>query len=317
MSSRFIWQLRQALRGDKQLHGLYMRLKRRFTAQLVGMTSKTEQDFCTRYGRDGYTGSGEVVDLGCWLGSTTISLARGLKDNRAFLDPPRKIHAFDLFVWYEWMNESLAGTDLLGRYSEGDSFLEEFEERVSEYAAFIDVHEGDLAKIGWIDKPIEFLLVDAMKNWELANAIVHDFYSHLIPGKGLLMHQDFAFFLVPWIHVIKWKFRDHFEIFADVPHSATLVFQMIEPIPSSMLGDRFSYASFSRQDLDAAYEYFLPLVSEEKRPKVAAAKVMWFLERDLISEAVEEFDSLIQGGVPVKNEMLAVKKMLDTRTLMG
>jgi hypothetical protein len=291
-----------------------MRLKRRLTSQLVGMTSKSEQDFCSRYGRELYTGVGEVVDLGCWLGSTTISLARGLRDNSAFIDKHRKVHAYDLFVWFDWMDESLAGTDLVGRFAEGDSFLKEFERRVSDHLELIEIHAGDLTVIRWQEKPIEFLLVDAMKNWDLANAILRDFYPYLIPGKSMVMHQDFAFSPVPWIHVLQWKLREYFEVCQDVPASPSLVFKFTRAIPAELLTAGYSYDSFSRQNVDETYEYFLDRVSPAKKPNVAAAKVTWFLEQDKVAEAAAAFDDLLRQGVSLSEDMLTVKDLVESRT---
>ncbi len=313
MSSLIPQKLRQALRRNSIMHGAYMRLKRRFTSQLVGMTSKAEQDFCTRYGREIYSGEGDVVDLGCWLGSTTITLARGLSENNAFVRAGRTVHAYDLFVWSDWMNESLAGTGISGRFAEGESFLAEFERRSARYSEHIEPHAGDLTKIRWNGGPIEFLLVDAMKNWDLTNAIIHDFYPYLIPGKSLVMHQDFAFWLVPWIHVLQWRLRDHFEIYDDIQGSTSLVFKLTSPIPVELLTEKYSYKRFSRQDLNSAYEYFLDRVSPAKRPNVAAAKVLWFLDQNDVSEAGKVLNDLIQQGIPLTDEMLAAREMLESR----
>jgi hypothetical protein len=306
-------KLRQKLRSNTFLHGAYMRLKRRLNSQLVGMTSKSEQEFCTRYGREIYTGAGEVVDLGCWLGSTTISLVRGLKENRAFLESSRKVYAYDLFVWFDWMNESLAGTDLIGQFAEGDSFLGEFEARISDHSEFIEVRAGDLTAIGWEQKPIEFLLVDAMKNWELANAIIRDFYPCLVPGKSFVMHQDFAHWHVPWIHVIHWKLRDYFELFEDVPKSQSVVFKLVRPIPAEFFAGEYSYQSFSERDVEETFEYFLDRILPEKKPNIAADKVMWFLHQDKVSEAAKVYDELLRQGIPFSDFMVTVKELIESR----
>lgn len=286
-----------------------MRLKRGLTSQLVGMTSKTEQDFCTRYGRDLYSGNGEVVDLGCWLGSTTIPLVRGLRENGAFVESGRKVYAYDLFLWFDWMNESVVGTDLVGKFAEGDSFLGEFEKRTAVYAEHVETRAGDLAKIGWSGEPIEFLLVDAMKNWELANAIIRDFYPPLVPG-SLVLHQDFAHWLVPWIHLIQWKFRDHFELFEDIPKSQSVVFKLIRPVP--VVGE-LGFEDFSGQDVDEAFEYCLGIVTPEKRPNVAAAKVMWFAHQDRLSDAARVHAELLSQGIPLADDLITAGELVEAR----
>jgi len=187
-----IQNLRKKLREISFLHNAYMRAKRIFISELLGMTSGTEQAYIANYGENLYAGHGEVVDLGSWLGSTTIPLTAGLLKNPKFRDSGRKVFAYDLFIWFDWMRPSVAGTDLAERYREGDNFVDEFKRRIAPLADSIEVREGDLKSIGWSGEPIEFLLVDAMKGWDLAAAIARDFYPSLIPENSLVFHQDFA-----------------------------------------------------------------------------------------------------------------------------
>ena len=288
-----------------------MRVKRAFSTDLLGMTSSTEQEYLERYGESSYTGVGNVVDLGCWLGSTTIPLTRGLLKNPAFGGSGRKVYAYDLFVWFDWMNSSVAGTDLYGKYVEGDSFVDEFEKRTNAFADSIEICAGDLKSIGWHGGDIEFLLVDAMKNFDLAGSIVRDFYPHLIPGGGLVFHQDFAHYFTPWIHLIQWRFRDHFEFVEEVPSSTSVIFICTQSISSSDCEQELSYASFSDKDVDAAFDYSMGLVSAEKLSNVAAAKVMWYLHQKDRVKAASVFDDLISLGIETENDMFNVRKLLS------
>ncbi len=56
--------LKNELKKSSFIHGSYMRLKRALAKELVGMTSKTEQDYFAEYGEKIYSGKGEIVDLG-------------------------------------------------------------------------------------------------------------------------------------------------------------------------------------------------------------------------------------------------------------
>ncbi len=291
---------------------MYMRAKRLLNSQLLGMTSKTEQEYCTRYGREIYTGAGEVVDLGCWLGSTTLSLLEGLLKNPAFLSSDKKVYAYDLFIWFDWMNESTAGTNLLAKYKEGDNFVAEFERRISKYSSRIEICAGDLVLVGWNGKPVEFLLIDAMKTWDLANGIVRHFYPSLLPGKGMILHQDFAHHFAPWIHVLQWKFRDYFEFAEEVPHSQTLVFRLVKPLPTELLQAVYGFESFSDAEVDEAFEYAMKLVSAEKLPNVAAAKVMWYVHQEKFVEAKKVWQELVDAGVPREDHMAVLNEMLES-----
>src|ERR1041384_6762746 len=228
-------RIRKTLRKNAFLHGVYMRAKRLVNSQLLGMTSKTEQEYFTRYGREIYRGEGEVVDLGCWLGSTTITLLEGLLKNPAFANTDKKVYAYDLFIWFDWMNESTAGTDLTAKYKEGDNFVAEFKRRISKYSSRVEICAGDLVGLGWNGKPIEFLLIDAMKTWDLANGIIRHFYSALIPASGMILHQEFAHHFAPWIHVLQWKFREYFEFAEEIPRSQSIAFRLVKSIPPELL----------------------------------------------------------------------------------
>jgi hypothetical protein len=303
--------LKNKLKKSAFIHGTYMRLKRAFARELVGMTSKTEQDYFARYGEKIYAGKGEIVDLGCWLGSTTIPLVKGLLKNPAFTESERKVYAYDLFIWFDWMNQSTAGTRLAGKYKEGDNFVEEFKARTKDFSRYIEIRAGDLKEIGWTGEKIEFLLIDAMKNWDLANAVVRDFYPSLAPGESLILHQDFAHFFTPWIHLLQWRFRENFDFAGEVPRSQSVIFRYKNKIADQSLNENYSFESFSAADVDAAFDYSLDLVSTEKLPNVAAAKVMWFLHQDQREKAKNEFENLLKRGISLEKDLLIVREMLD------
>jgi len=303
-------QIRERLRKVSFLHHIYMRLKRRLSRELLGMTALTEQQYLSSYGETGYKGIGEVVDLGCWLGSTTIPLTNGLLKNPHFRGTGRKLHSYDLFEWFDWMESSVAGSELAGRYREGDSFVDEFNKRIEPIADHVEVYAGDLNQIGWSGREIEFLLVDAMKGWDLAASITKDFYPSLIAGQSLVFHQDFAHHFTPWIHLIQWKLRDHFEYVEEVPNSQSVVFKCIRPIADEDVTYPWGFEMFSDPDVDAAFVYSMSLVSNEKKANVASAKVMWYLHQDRYEMAKETLASLLASGIELENDLKSVNELL-------
>lgn len=303
-------KVRNKLRKSSLLYSIYMKLKRTFSSELLGMTSLSEQKYLMRYVENFYKGRGEIVDLGCWLGSTTISLVKGLMKNPNFLDSDRKIYAYDLFIWFDWMNPSIVGTNLIGKYKEGDNFIEEFKKRTEEFESRIEICEGDLTKIGWIDKKIEFLLIDAMKNWELANAIIKDFYSSLIPNESLIFHQDFLHFFPSWIHLLQWQLRDYFEFIEEIPKSSSVVFKYKKKIPEELLITNYSFDYFSDEDVNAAFNYSISLVSSEKKADVAASKVMWFIHQEKHDKAKRVLANLLEQGTHMEGYMLTVAELI-------
>jgi hypothetical protein len=306
-------KLRRRLKKIPLLHNTYMRLKRMYTGELLGMTTKSEQEYFESYGADIYKGKGEVVDLGCWLGSTTISVVKGLLKNPVFADSNKKVVAYDAFIWYESMDEPVAGTDLVGKYKPGDSFLDAYKKRTEKYSSHIEIRAGDLTQLGWSGKPIEFLLVDAMKNWELTNAVLRDFYPHLISGKSLVLQQDFAHYFTVWIHLVHWKLRDYFEFETDIPNSSSVVFRNTKKIPAELLQKEYSFADFSDDDVEAAIDYSLSFVSENKKANIRAALVMNFIHQGRSSDAERFLESAGDYEPVFKDDLLIVRNMIKLR----
>ena len=278
---------------------------------LHGMTSREEQAYFRTYVRKSFSGEGEIVDLGCWLGSTTIPLAQGLRRNRTRRVTGKRVHAYDLFTWEEWMDPYMGGC--ARHYSPGESFLEEYESRTRRYSKRIAVHPGDLSQIGWSGQPIEVLLVDAMKSWELAKSIVEIFYCSLLPQKSILIHQDFKHYYCPWIHLIQYKLKDYFILEQDIPNSGSVVFRLKRRIDCDLSWLK-NLRSLNDQEVNAAFEYAMSLLGE-KSGGVAAAHIMYFIHLDMIEKAKDTFDKFVQEGFPVKYDLKIVQNILATKRI--
>jgi hypothetical protein len=303
--------LKTKLKGNRFIYSVYMRLKRSITGELLGMTSKSEQDYLKNYAENDYFGKGKIVDLGCFLGATTIPLVEGVLKNSQIQDADKKIFSYDAFVWYQGMEDAVAGTDIVGKYKEGDSFLGEFQKRTVKFAEWIEVYPGDLTASKWKQGDIEFLLVDAMKNWNLTNSIVKNFYGSLIPEKSYLMHQDFGHYFGSWIHLLQWHHRDYFHFFAEIPASSSVVFKYVKKIPEELLLTELSFESFSNEDIENAFNFCANLVSEKKKPSIYASKIMCFIHQNKFAEAQECLDKLLLQKIDLKNDLSIIQSMLD------
>ena len=260
----------------------------------LGMTVKSEQIFCRHYTRDRYTGAGEIVDLGCWMGATTIAFSKGLRKNTQLAPGAnqKRIHSYDLFQWHHTMDLNVKGTALEGKYQPGDSFLAEFEARTKPYVEHFTIHPGDVSGHPWTHGKIELLFVDAMKIPETARVIVRDFYPHLIPGVSIVAHQDFAHFFTGWIHLIQYRLRDYFEFDGEVKRSCTVLFKLKKTIPAELLDQDWSLEKITLAEMNAAFDYSASLVSADKQEQIASARAMAHVhrgERDLAEQVAKDF----------------------------
>jgi hypothetical protein len=173
-----------------------------------------------------WEGEGAIVDGGCFLGGSTVALAEGLRAN-ASAPADARIDVFDLFEVEPYMVELYFGHTTL---QAGDSFRSEFDRATAEVADLLEVHDGDLAELGWDDRPIEVLFVDFAKSWSLNDVVIRQFLPCLIPNRSVVLQQDYAFAFQPWVAITMEHLRDYFEAVAFAEYN-TVVFVCREPVP--------------------------------------------------------------------------------------
>jgi hypothetical protein len=288
--------------------GRYFHLRSRRNEQQFGMTSRHEQHWLRTYAAKTFSGNGAMVDLGCFLGATTISLAQGLALNPKAGRTP--IHAYDLFTWDGDFEVWAQGREVEGRFSTGESFLGEFLKRTEKWRDRIVVHEQDLAHAQWHDGAIEFLLVDAMKSPAMASAILRGFFPYLLPGRSYFAQQDFAHCYTPWIHLAAFRLRNYFSVVADVTRSATSVFRCERELGPADVEMDLSLRSCPEAEIEAAFDYSLELVTDDKKPNIIAAKAMAYRELGDLARAREVIAQAKWGPESLSGEFELVKGLL-------
>ena len=244
------------------------------------MTTVNERRYLEWYAANLYSGAGAAVELGCWLGSLTRAVCRGLQQNRALREIGESgagLEVFDRFEWDSTMESWVAGTSLAGRTPEGGDYEAVFREQVGEYLPMLRIHRADLANERWTGGPIELLVVDAMKTMPTARGICRNFYPALLPERGYLIHQDFLHFFHGWIHVTTYVLRDFFEWTYEVPDSDMVVFRCVRRPPEYQFPEDLS--GFSDSEITAAFDWVEEHVSPAKRHTIAAARAMSYIHR--------------------------------------
>jgi hypothetical protein len=297
--------------GFAGLFGLRTRLHLRKLGRTwkFGMTSRPEQRWLRNYAAQRYRGVGAIVDLGCFLGATTIALAEGLVLNRKATR--KQIHAYDLFTWNERYEAWARGKEVEGLFTIGGSFLPEFLRRTQRWRDYIVIHEEDLRHARWEHGPIEFLFIDAMKSPEVATAIASNFFPHLVPGKSYVAHQDFPHCFAPWIHFLTFRLRDYFSFVADLHQSS--LFRLEREIEPQALPSDLSPAAVSSAEIEAAFDYSISLVGDDKKANVIAAKAVAYVERGEFTRAHEIVTQTRHGPVSRANEFNKVKAMIERK----
>jgi hypothetical protein len=264
---------------------------------LGSMTTPKELMFLDRYARDFYTGKGKIVDLGCWLGATTAALADGLTES-PHTGSEKVVESFDLFEWHDWMNpiKEAIGSQL--DFATGQCFYNHVKSSLERYGRLITVHKADLSSYRPPDEwMIEFLFVDAMKNWDLARAIATNFFPRLIPGESLVVQQDFAFYdpIVSTNHLLMWHLRDHFAPLHHVPDSCSMVFVTTKALDASQI-PAYTHDYFGEAEVEEAYRYCLPMVQDSMRPHLLVSKLCHGLmchQQKTVNDAIMQLQDVV------------------------
>lgn len=245
---------------------------------LPGMTYPQERTAALSATRH-MTGAGQVVDLGCFLGSLTAALALGLSKNERALAQGIRVHAFDNFLWWPPMMDQFWRENFPGdKPLEDQSFEHVFEHVTASWKPLIEVHPGDLLVQHW-SEPIEVLSIDAMKSPSLARHVIAEFMPHLIEG-AYVFHQDYCFDMTWWIHVYHYVLRDHFEMVDDLPGASGMMFRVVSPITMDDVRRALAHDLSDTGVADEAFARSLELASPIDRPAVAAAHVRYYAEID-------------------------------------
>jgi hypothetical protein len=125
------------------------------------------------------------------------------------------------------------------------------------YQDYLVVHEGDVVSATYDGGPIEILFLDICKSWEINAAVVGTFFTHLLPGRSLVVQQDYAHFYAYWLVVTMDFFADYFKSAGHVADDGTAaVFRCVRRIPGPLLRTDLRRLPLSRKR--DAFERALP-----------------------------------------------------------
>ncbi|MBA3884336.1 MAG: hypothetical protein H0X67_01235 [Acidobacteria bacterium] len=195
------------------------------------------------------------------------------------------MHTYDLFEMQEYMRCVLPDIE------PGDSLLPRFEENVAPWRSRLRVYAGDITSIGWSGDPIEYLLVDLMKSFELAGYVACEFFPSLIPGESLVVHQDYLHYYTGWIPLLMYRLRDCFEAVYVPPdrEGGTVVFRNVRAVVRQACLEAADFDRITLAEIDQAFEYSSGFAPPWRRVCLSAAKatLLWHLDRRKAEGRVE------------------------------
>jgi hypothetical protein len=231
------------------------------------MISEEERRYLYWLASTVWTGEGHIVEIGPWLGGSTVCLAAGMREN--FSGGKKRLHVFDNFIWKDFMGKR-APLPL----KDGDSFQSYFLENISPYEDLIvsyrlslpddsvssdkeimakrDINPDTSRILKWdIQEPVEILFIDGAKSWNGLVFLLNEFSAYFIPGKTLIVCQDYKYWGTYWVPLILEMLSDHLELLHNLTHN-TVTFRL-----TSKLEDREiqSLGDFSDLDIHLGTRY--------------------------------------------------------------
>jgi hypothetical protein len=196
------------------------------------MLSKAERRLLYSLARDYAPGEGAIVDAGCFLGGSSAALLAGLRDRATpWTGPP--VESYDLFRVEEFTIEKFFRDRSVRA---GESFRPRYDAHVARFDVPHVVHEGDITEIGWSGGPIDVLFLDVLKSWEINDAVLRGFFPSLMPGRSVIVHQDYGWGDTPWIAITVELMRDSLAL-VDWMEWGSHVFLVERELPRDVLED--------------------------------------------------------------------------------
>ena len=207
------------------------------------MTSLEERKVLSYLAEKYYQGQGEIIDLGSGIGGTVYPLALGLHNNKLVSSKHQRIHAYDIFTPLDKSITARGSTLYFSQKNsnnkvkfsfKNDSYLDIFVENCQNYSDYIKINDSDITLLTWNKKPIEIIHIDIAKTIHIWKHLVGEFFDSLIPGKSIIIHQDFKRVRLPWL-IYSMGFILPYVQLIDPVINGTLYCRLIKPLPQKLI----------------------------------------------------------------------------------
>ena len=259
--------------------------------QPKGMIGEEERRCYYWLGKNWVSGQGCIVDAGAFLGASTYCFAAGAAaaGRREFGDA-QLLHAYDYFkVVDKYVGEAISQD--FRPIKEGESYLDIFATQTAPYADAIRAYPGDFLARKWSGLPIEVLFIDIAKTADLAAHAAGEFFPHLIPGRSIVVHQDYFHCWHPYIHIGMEYVDEEFELVDPlVPHQSR-VWRLRKPIPSAKVARLAAY-DFTPEERLALLDRLIEKSTAASRCMTEVVKLWQLCLDGSLNAAKEEYARL-------------------------
>ncbi len=173
--------------------------------------------------------AGAIVDLGAFAGGSTARLAAGV----AARNGTATVHAYDRFTVDEKTKTRMLYHQGVPEF-DGNDLLPLAQRHLAPWAHRVILRRGEIQELGWPGGPIEVLALDAAKHAVRLDTMAAQFYPALIPGRSVLIQQDFLSWKQPWLISQMLRLDTCLKPIAFARNS-TVIFLCIAPVTTGLL----------------------------------------------------------------------------------
>ena len=286
------------------------------------MISVPEKQFLFGLASRYYTGKGLILDAGIFLGASTRCFGEGVRSNpqreeiiRAWQRP---IVSYERAIINPNMPRFFRKHGLALSAAPGESFESELRRLIEPVKDLVDLRIGDFMEAADFDRPVEILFLDILKSSALSLRAFHMFYSRLIPGHSLVVHQDYFFEELPWIKTHQEALANYFDFVGEIGSSA--VFLCRKAIPQTVLdgladlppAEQLRLASIAmHRSADPARRFFMAVskmrLIRKLQGRVAARAYLDFIKTEFPEQVAQTDNRRLGYALQRAEEFLARK----------
>ncbi len=294
-------------------------------AIVPSVMSETERRFLYGLARDYYTGVGCILDAGIFLGASTVAFGAGLRANPRFAEiiskRPKPIIAIEKAVVTPTMMRHFKRHGIGEGLEPGMSFAPLLQRSITPVADLVDLRIGDITKIGVVDSPIEILFLDVLKRAAIGLFAVENYFTRLIPGRSIVVQQDYFFDSLEFIKVHQEFFADHFDQIGEIASSA-LFRCRAEVTPADLkrfagvLRDPAAQIALATAAIARTADPARRLLMAISKHRLVTSLLGVSAARDYCAEIEREFASVLRAPdapVRVRNAMRAARFLSESK----
>lgn len=274
-----------------------------------GMIKREEGQYLYWLTSQLYSGEGTAIEVGTWLGKSTLHLAAGIAAN----PKASKLVCYDHFQWAggaNWSTKAKSGR----KRDAGDDFMPDFLENVADFEEIIDARRSKIKDVEFDPDPIEILVLDAPKRATDIAAVLNGASDRVILGKTVIAWQDFlhpASFEIPAVLAEMAAFERPIHVVDD----GTMVGFQVEKLwtKADVTKAAIAFTNWSLEESHEAWDYWRAIVPERAWPSFQSGLAMLLHDKGMIDEACALLETIIDDKLCMARWQKWRKTSIPTR----